>query len=379
MQTALFSSPFRPFFAAAALHAIAGILVWLLFLQHGQMFHVLLPDPFLWHGHSMITGFAGAIIAGFLLTASANWTGRQTTTTLALFILLAFWLTGRAADFIPLVPRWVGLIGDAGFWLLTASLLLRVIVAAGNWRNVGFAVLPLAFFTVDLVWHLDHLGVASGVARPALWAGADLLIVIMGAMGGRVIPFFTRNRLPTANVRSPQPLALATNVLLVLVLVVNVVFRGEEWSALFMIFAGLTLLTRVALWDSISTWREPMVWILHLGYAWLGVALLLRSIAIYSGAFTESTALHAVTVGALGALGLGMLARVALGHTGRPIQADRTMTIAFVLVSLAAVARLLGIVGAPAVVVHAASSCLWILAFLLYLWRFVPILAAPRL
>lgn len=379
MATSLLSVPFRPFFVAAALQAIAGILVWLLFLRYAQVSGALLPDPFLWHGHTMITGFAGAIIAGFLLTASANWAGRPTTTPLTLSILIVFWLTGRVADFIPQFSPWISLVGDAGFWLLTDFLLLRVIIIGRNWRNIGFGLLPLAFFAVDLAWHLDHIGLASGIARPALWIGVDLLVVIMGAMGGRVIPFFTRNRLPDARVSSPQSLALATNILLVLVLATNVAFRGEALAAMLMVLAGVVLLARLALWDSVSTRREPMLWILHLGYAWLGVALLLRATAIYSGAFAESTALHAVTVGALGALGLGMLVRVALGHTGRPIQADRLMTIGFLLVSLAAVARLASIVDAPAAITHGVASWLWMFAFLLYLWRFLPILVAPRL
>lgn len=376
--TALLSAPFRPFFIAAALHAMLAILAWLAFLLHGWRPGPLLPDPFLWHGHSLLSGFAGAIIAGFLLTAAASWTGTRTTTPLTLSLLLAFWLVARVAEYLPGTPPLVSLFADGGFWLLTFALLMRVIIASGNWRNLGFGVLPLAFGTVDLAWHLDHAGLVQHVARPAVWAGVDLLVLIMGAMGGRVIPFFTNRRIPSAVIRRPASIAYAANVLLVAVVLANLFFRGEPITAWLMLLAGLALLARLAGWNSLATRHEPMLWILHLGYAWLAIGLLLRAFAQLTFIIPEAAAMHAVTVGALGALGLGMLVRVALGHTGREIVADRLVVVAFAMITLAALARLSMLVEVPRTLALGASAAFWIVAFALYLWRFVPILIRPR-
>lgn len=377
-QSALLSAPFRPFFIAAAAHAVLAAVAWALFLLYGAMPSGFLPDPFVWHGHTMITGFAGAVIAGFLLTAAANWTGRATAPPLVLVIVVGFWLVGRIGDFTLGIPPLVALIADGGFWLLVALLVLRVVVASRNWRNLGFAFLPLAFGAVDLAWHLDHAGVVAGTARPALWLGVDLLTVILGTMGGRVIPFFTGNRLPTARVRNAMSLQVAAAALLVAVVPANFFFRDQPVAALIMLAAGALLLVRLAGWDSAATRREPMLWILHLGYAWLGAGLVLRALAVLTGAFPASTTLHAVTVGALGALALGMITRVALGHSGRPIVAERLLVVAFVLVVLAAIARLTALFAAPAWLALGMSSGLWALAFGLYLWKFVPILVQPR-
>lgn len=373
----LFSAPFRIFFFAAAAWAIASLLVWVLWLVHGMQTDALQTTPFLWHGHTMLTGFAGAIIAGFLLTAGANWTGRRTVTPLALGVLFLFWLIGRAADVLPVAGR-IGFVTDAAFWLLVAGAMLRVVIVSRNWRNLGFAVLPLLFGAVDIAWHLDHLGLAEGIGRPALWAGIDLLTLIMGAMGGRIIPFFTGRRLPHAQPRNFPPLNLLANLSLILVLTGNLLFRGETPAAWLMLIAGLLLLARLAGWRSIATRREPMLWILHLGYAWLGAGLLLRAGAILGGGYSEAAALHAITVGALGSLGLGMLVRVALGHTGRAIAADRGITLAFILVTLAALIRLAPLLEFAPRVAYAVSGCAWCLAFLLYLWKLVPVLARPR-
>jgi len=377
--TTLLSAPFRPFFIAAAAHALIAAVVWVVFLMHGVVPSGFLPDPFAWHGHTMISGFAGAVIAGFLLTAAANWTGRPTTSPAVLPVVVGFWLVARIGDYTHAVPPLVALVADTGFWLLVALLVVRVVVASRNWRNLGFAFLPLAFGAVDLAWHLGHAGIVAGISRPALWVGVDLLTLILGAMGGRVIPFFTQNRLRTARVRNSMRLQVAVAALLVAAIPVNFFFPNGWLAALVMLVAGVLVLVRLAGWNSAATRGEPMLWILHAGYAWLGLGLVLRAVAAATGAFPPSTALHAVTVGALGALALGMIARVALGHTGRAIAARPALVVAFVLVILAGIARTSALFPAPTWLALGVSAFLWAIAFAIYLWQFVPILLAPRM
>lgn len=373
----LFSAPFRPLFLAAALHGLLTVLLWGAFLAHGVT-AIPAMDPFLWHGHEMLTGFAGAIIGGFLLTAAGNWTGRPTTTPASLLLLVALWLTGRLASWLPGLPASLGLLADGGYWLLISGLVLRVVLLSRNWRNLGFALLPLAFGVVDITWHLDHSAWLPGSGRPALWTGIDLLTVIMGAMGGRIIPFFTSRRLPAAPVRRYLWLEWGSILALLAVLLVNLALRHSLLAAWVMLIAGGLLLARLSLWASWHTRHEPLLWVLHLGYFWLGAGLLLRALAILTGIMPEAIALHAITVGALGLLGYGMLCRVALGHTGRPLQAGKLLATGFALILAATLLRLGIVAGLPARIAWGGSACLWVLAFALYLWRFVPILLTPR-
>lgn len=374
---ALFSAPFRPLFLAAALHGLVSIVLWGAFLAHG-IGAIPALDPFLWHGHEMLTGFAGAIIGGFLLTASANWTGRPTTTPASLLLLVLLWLIGRLCSWVPAAPALPGLVADGGYWALVAGLVLRVVLLNRNWRNLGFALLPLAFGAVDVTWHLDHGAWLPDSGRPALWTGIDLLTLIMGAMGGRIIPFFTSRRLPDTPVRQYPWLERVAIAALLGALLVNLLARHSLPAATVMLIAGVLLLVRLSLWGSWQTRHEPLLWVLHLGYLWLGLGLLLRALAIFTGWLPEATALHAITVGALGLLGYGMLCRVALGHTGRPLQAGRLLATGFALVLLATLLRLGIVAGLPARIAWGGSACLWALAFALYLWRFVPILLKPR-
>lgn len=374
LRLPLFSAPFRIFFLLAGLHAGLMVAAWSLML--GGLLPMPDVPPLAWHGGEMLFGFGGALIAGFILTAAGNWTGRSTVTPQLLAALATVWLTARLTVFVPEL-RSLAAAADLLFWLGTVAAVGRVLVLARNWRNLGFLVILAALLIGNLAYHCALAGGAAGIT--ALRPVVDLLALLMTAMGGRIVPFFTQRRFPALAVKRRPTISNVTNALMVAVLVVDLAGLPSGIRLPVYGLAAVFLLWRMSGWRSRMTGTEPLVWILHLGYAWLAVGMALRAVALLAG-WPETTVLHALTIGALGSLGLGMLCRVALGHTGRPLTADRGMALLFLLIQLAALARLSVLVpGMPLGAAWAATGFCWAAAFAGYVLRFAPILSRPRL
>lgn len=369
---ALLQQPFRPFFLGAALVASLGMLVWVLFLHLGLLPPDSLP-PLLWHGHEMLFGFAAALMAGFLLTAVANWTGRPTITPLSLGVLALLWLAGRVAFLLPaVVPYTVAALLDAAFFPCLAVVVARPILLTRNIRNLFLIPLLSAFALADVLFHLAVVGLLEIPPLHILLWVIDLFVVLMLVIGGRVIPFFTERRLPQLRVRSRDWLNAIVNGGAAVVLLLDVALPGSIALGIASLVLGLFVAARLYGWRPWVTLGEPMLWILHAGYLWLAIGLVLRGIALTAGGLTELTAVHALTVGALGSLAIGMMTRVALGHTGRPLAAGWLMAMAFLLVTLAAAVRVSGVVGLLSL-----AGTLWTAAFAIYFVRFLPVHLGP--
>ncbi|HET7650102.1 MAG TPA: NnrS family protein [Gammaproteobacteria bacterium] len=372
MQTALLQQPFRLFFLGASLFASLGMLLWATFLHLG-----LLPasslSPLLWHGHEMLFGFAGALVAGFLLTAVANWTGQATTTPLTLTLLIAIWLLARLGFLMPdTLPLALTATVDCAFFPLLAVIVARPIVRARNYRNLFVVGLVVAFALADLLFFLGDTGVINLAPTRTLFWMIDLLTVLMLAIGGRVIPFFTGRRLPTVQVYRNAWLDRSVNGGAALLVLLDIVTPGGALlGAMSMAIAALAL-CRLIGWRPWQTVREPMLWILHLGYLWLSAGLTLRGIALLGGPLREITALHAITVGALGSLAIGMMLRVSQGHTGRVITAGPVMATVFLLVSVATALRLTELSGMLPL-----AGTLWAVAFATLFFKLLPIQFGP--
>ena len=370
--TPLLCQPFRLLFMVASLCASLDMLLWALFLHLGWLPAASLP-PLLWHGHEMLFGFAGALVAGFLLTAVAEWTKRPTTTPFTLLLLVAVWLIARIGFLLPaFIPYTPTAILDSTFFLLLAIMVAIPILRARNYRNLFVIPLLLTFTLADVLFHLGVTGRLPLAPYQVLVWVIDLLTLLMLVIGGRVIPFFTSRRL--AGVRIVRWPLLDWSVNgggLVLLLVDIIVPSSRLLGGLSLIVAVLAII-RLAVWRPWRTLREPMLWVLHLGYLWLAVGIALRGVALFSSSFAEITALHALTVGALGSLSIGMMTRVPLGHTGRPIAAGPVMAVVFFLPTLAAVLRLMNL---PDWLPLAASF--WTLAFAVYFLHFLPVHFGP--
>ena len=369
--------PFRPLFFCAALAASLGLLAWGAFLHFGWLPSATLANPFYWHAHVLLFGFGGALVGGFLLTASANWTGIATTTRTSLWSLTAVWLIARVLLLSPL-PFWVGALFDVGYLLGLALLVGRVLWLSRNKRN-AFLILILSFYAgLDIAFYAGLLAGSGVVPTRALVGTVDLLMVLMLAIGGRVIPFFTSRKLAGHTMWVNKYLTFAVNGGGALVLLCGLCGAGSRHPHVLgalMLLVALLALARMIGWRGWRTWREPTLWMLHLGYLWLAAGLAISGLALIGVlSMIELDTLHGITVGALGTLSLAMMTRVAQGHSGVPIQSNATLTIMFVLPSLAAILRL-GF-NQPGGWMWAALA--WFAAYLIYLLAIGPLLVRGR-
>lgn len=372
---------FRPFFLVAAGFACAIVPAWLLVL-FGYLRPTARLDAATWHAHEMLFGFTVAVIAGFLLTAVGNWTARETATGPALLGLVVVWGLGRVAMLGPgWIPLGVASALDLAFLPLLLVVLARPLVATGNRRNFVMVGVLAALFACNIVVHLEMLGVLiAGAGRHALHVALDVIVFLSVVIAGRVIPTFTRNATGQTGIEPIAPLEPLVIVVMLSVIAVDIAAPGTFVAQAAAGLAAVGVVARAARWGTLATARHPLLWILHAGYAWIAIGLLLRAAPLAGVAVPSSLATHALTLGAVGALTLGMMSRVALGHTGRPLHATATMRAAFALITVAALARVVAPILWPSAYGASlvAAGGAWTLAFALYLVDYLPVLLAPR-
>jgi uncharacterized protein involved in response to NO len=332
----------------------------------------------------MTWGFVVAVIAGFLLTAVGNWTQRETATGAPLAGLAMLWLAGRVAMLLAgVLPRALPAVLDLVFLPALAVVLARPLLASNNRRNFVMLGVLAALFAANLVVHLDGLGVLPpGSARYANLVSVDVIVLLIMVIGGRVFPMFTRNATGVASIRNIPWLDRASVIAMVaLVLVDASMPNAVRLGAILAGLVGILAAVRAVHWGARHSWRDPLVWVLHAGYAWLVVGMLLRGSVGVLGWPSGPVATHALTVGAIGTLTLGMMARVSLGHTGRMLVAPGPMAAAFVAITLAALARVLVPWFAPEhyTVGLFAAGAFWVLAFAVFLLAYAKILWRPRM
>lgn len=373
---ALFALGFRPFYLLASVFAVLSVPLWALQFS-GLLGHAYLAGP-MWHAHEMLFGFTLAVIVGFLFTAGRNWTNQPTPTGWTLAALAALWIAARVLVLTPWATA--AMLANVAFPLAAAVALAIPFVKARNRRNYFFVALLGAFSIAAAVVHLSAMGITAVPASRALQTGLDMVLFIVAVMGGRVIPMFTNNGVTgAAATRTPAVEKAALGSVLAL-LVADALTLPDGLLAAIAAVACIAHAWRWTLWQPWRTWRVPLLWVLHLAYFWLPLHLALRAAAAL-GLVAASFATHALTVGAIGGLVIGMMTRTARGHTGRPLRADRFETAAYALVLLAAVVRVALPLVAPALTVDAvvASAALWSTGFAIYAVRYWPVLTRPRL
>lgn len=372
----VFNLGFRPFYLLAALFAALGVPLWL-----AQYFGVIsMPSGFaatLWHAHEMVFGFAVAVITGFLFTAVRNWTGLPTPSGARLAALCALWIAGRVA--MLRAPDAIGAAIDAAFLPIVALALWLPLARTRN-RNRFFVGILLLLTAANIAFHLARLGAPLGAPNQYVKLALYLVVFIVAIMAGRVTPSFTKNAIPQARIRMRPWLDRLALVLLALTFAVYASGAAPQLAGVLAACAALAHLARVAGWDPLCTRNQPILWILHLSYAWIPVGLVLLACAAF-GVVPEVLALHAFGAGAVGGMVIGMITRTARGHSGLPLQVGGAEVFAYVLVHLAALLRVLPALIAPSTyaVALVASGVLWSLAFAAYLWRYAPVLTQPRL
>jgi uncharacterized protein involved in response to NO len=369
--TPLLALGFRPFFLLAAAFAALAVPLWLAMLE-GLVVPAGRLDPLAWHRHEMVFGYTLAVVAGFLLTAAQSWTARPMPSGGRLLALVLLWLGARAA-MVAGTPAWLAIALDVAFPLALAAALWPPLWATRQLRNLGFVPLLGGFALASLAGHLDGPIDAHRVA-------IGLIVLLLVIMGGRVIPAFTRNALPAAGVRRLEPAEWPSIASVAALVPLELVAAPAPWVAAVALTAAVLNAARMAPWGTLATLRHPILWVLHAGYGWIVVGLALEGLAAL-GRLAPSLATHALTIGALGSLTLGMMSRVALGHTARPLVPAPAIVLAYVLINLAALVRVVLPLASDdwyrAGVI--AAGALWSLAFLLFLVVYAPILARPRL
>lgn len=375
----VFALGFRPFFLLAGLSALALMVVWNALYKGTLPNFTYYPGNY-WHAHEMLLGYSVAVIAGFLLTAVRNWTAQPTLTGDQLAYLCLLWLYGR------LVPFYAGVLPDAfialvdfAFLPILAWQVAKPIIASGNWRNCLFVGFLLVMALGNALIHAEILGLSSGTLASGILLVLASITIMIVLIAGRIFPFFTERGLSgSLAIRDPKldTLAVLSTALVFALLLADVSGTLLAVTAVAALSANVM---RVAGWYVPRIWYVPLLWILYIGYAWIMLGFVLIALAAY-GVAAKDLALHAFTLGGIGILTLGMMARVSLGHTGRVLQVSKTMVLAFALLNLAVMFRvLLPLAWQPLLLSWIyVATLLWLATFALFLVVYAPILLAPR-
>ncbi len=384
MTTALLSVGYRPFFALGALNTLGAMLPWLYVLSGGAAPTQGWP-PSILHGHEIIYGTVVPVIAGFLLTAVPNWCGSERITGPPLLALVCAWGAGRLAlvlaGLVP--PPWVAVV-DIAFLPVFAGVIAVPILRTKRWRNLPILAVVLALALANAAIHLGLIEQSATLLRAGVRGAADLVVLLLIIMTGRLVPLFTRNDASRRGVRLElkehgwlEPLVL---LMALVTFGWDLALPGDAGSAILALLLVPLLALRQWGWRPLATSHEPMLWVLHVGHAFIVLGFALHAFDGLRGGLLGAGALHAFTAGAMGVTMIGMITRVTLGHSGRPISADGWVLLSFGLCIAGALGRIgaamLGAEGYTPLLL--AGGGLWTLAWGIYLARHANALVGPR-
>jgi len=376
---ALFEYGFRPFFLFAACYAVLAVPVWIAIWRGSLGWQPAMP-PLLWHGHEMIFGFAVAALAGFMLTAVPNWTGESAIRGRRLILLVALWAAGRIAAYLPWPLLFAVL--DIAFLPALASVLGPGIIQRNGRRNGVLVAVLLLLAVVNSAVHFDGWGFANLSGSWALQVAIAIFALLIGLIGGRIVPAFTQGGMKMSGVPfvitghriidGAGMISLAANLLATLLLAPAPIAGGIA------LIAAVANGVRLWRWQSWRTLSVPLVWVLHLGYGWLVIGLLLNTLASFD-LIPTAMGIHALTAGSFSTMILAVMSRASLGHTGRQLIASRQTTMAYIALTIAAILRVAApLAGDYYSALIDCAGLFWISAFLIFVLHYLPILVGPR-
>lgn len=374
---------FRPFFLGAALYAAFAMVAWIGALT-GTWTIPSAFGPVEWHVHEFLWGYLSAVVAGFMLTAVPNWTGRLPIVGVPLAVLWSSWLLGRIAVFFS--AGWPPVLTAAlnlSFLVFLIAVLAREIIAGRNWRNLKVLVMVGLLLAGNATYHVELM--RGGMAHDSfgLRIGLASAVLLIAVIGGRIIPSFTRNwlvrRAPGA---LPMPFDGDDKVIIAvtaLALLLWIAMPHALTTAIAMLAAGIANFWRLSRWAGWRSLAEPLVGILHLAYLFLPLGFIAMAAAtLFPDAVPHSAGLHTWTVGAIVLMTLAVMTRASLGHSGMPLHADRRISGIYLLAAVAAVARVCaGLFPQADWLLHLAAAS-WVLAFLLFAGVYSPLFVRPR-
>lgn len=378
---ALFSHGFRPFFLISALWAVVSMILWVSMLTGAEPLPIGF-DPFSWHAHEFLFGYLGAVVAGFVLTAVPNWTGRLPVMGWPLAGLVGLWLLGRVALAVSAWLPWqVTALADLSLALALVGFLLREIWRGKNWRNLPVVALIALYGFANGAFHVQEHQNSPAFDGWGMRLGLAAALLLIALIGGRIIPSFTRNWLAARrSPQLPQPFGRADGIVMGVTALTLVAFVGWPEAGVtpwLMLLTGVAQLWRMSRWCGWQIRPEPLLWVLHKAYGLLALGFLAEAAAAFD-LLPVAAARHVWLAGAIGLMTLAVMSRATLGHTGRTLHAGAG-TVAIYLAMLGSVfTRLLaGIAGNPIWLLHL-SGLLWILAFAGFALIYGPMLLRPK-
>jgi len=375
----IFRLAFRVFFLFAGISSALFMAIWIYSFSTDSVISTYYPNS-LWHAHEMIFGYTAAVIAGFLLTAIKNWTGIQTIKGSWLAILFLVWLSARVTPFLDIHPAIIAISSLLFFPLVTLAIAIPLLGSKSK-SNYLFIPIMLFFAFADSIFQLANFNMIDWSPLIGINLAVHLIVILIVLMGGRVIPFFIKNTTNTYIASSSinfEKIMFSSLVIWTIVSLAPSI--DQSWVSLTAGIAAALQLYRIKNWSVKKLWSIPMLWILYLGYIWIAIGLLLQA---FASIFTmlPSLSTHALTTGAIGMITLGMMSRVALGHTGRKINHTKLILIAFSLISIVPILRVLWPLFLPeqyslAIVI---SGVIWTGAFIVFSFVYWPILIQSRI
>jgi uncharacterized protein involved in response to NO len=335
-----------------------------------------------WHAHEMIFGYVGAVVAGFLLTAIPNWTGRLPVAGRPLAALAALWAAGRIAVFVSArIGRPAAALVDGAFLVVFAALIAREVVVGRNWRNVKVVALVLTLALVNLAFHFEDA--SAGVAEYSRRAALGLIVMLILLIGGRVTPSFTSNWLArTGASERPVPFGRLDGAIMALSGLSVALWVGAPeavWTGALALAAGAANLWRLSRWRGFSARRDPLVLVLHLGFFFAGSGFVaVGAHALWPMFFAYAAGVHIWAVGAVGVMTLAMMTRATLGHSGRALVASPATRFGYVSIVVATLTRVaMTLWPSLAIPFMHIASCAWVLAFAAFIAAYAPMLLRP--
>jgi len=382
--TPILRQAFRPLFLLGALFSAVSILLWG-FALAGKISLPVYGNIMFWHSHEMIFGFVVAIVLGFLLTAVQNWTGLRAPHGNTLLVLTVLWSAARLLLlFGENLPWWLVAAVDVSVLPVAAFLFGKMVLKVNQTRNLFFVPILLLLTVCNLLMHYGlHFG-HYNIQILGAYNAVFLVTLLMAIIGGRVLPMFTANGTMTQKVQALpwlDKMALGSLWLIFAVHFLNLhTLLPSQVMVVLFAFCAITTAVRVARWKIWITWRVPLLWSLHIAYWFIPIGLALFALRYAGIEITQSLAMHALTAGAMGNMILSMIARVSLGHSGRPLQPKPIMWGAFLLVVIAAVTRVFLIWFIPELTSQwlMLSTLAWAIAYSIYVVVYFKVLTTPR-
>jgi uncharacterized protein involved in response to NO len=334
-----------------------------------------------WHAHELLFGYVAAVLTGFLLTAIPNWTGRMPLQGWPLLGLVLLWLAGRAAMLMTdQIGNWPAMAIDIAYLAVLTAAIAREIAAGKNWRNLKVALLVGLIVVANIVFHLEVLW--TGAPDYGMRLAIAAIVALIMLVGGRITPSFTHNWLArTGNPKRPASLGRLDFVSIGVMAAALVAWvAAPEWrgTGMLLLAGAVAQAVRLSRWAGLQAWREPIVLVLHVGYAFIPVGALILGISIlWPGTISQTGALHAWTVGAIGVMTLAVMTRATLGHTGQSIVTSRSTLVIYGGIVVAACARI--VAGfEPAVEILYLSAFAWLVAYAGFVAAYGPLLVGAR-